>query len=349
MAMDPRNGEVLALGSQPELRPQRVRQAALAGAATTRSTPRPTARRWSTARSPRPYPTGSTFKPITAMAALAGGPDHAQPRRSSTRRVQARRHHVQERRRRRLRRAARCRARSQVSSDVFFYRLGARANARGGRSIQKWARKLGLGPPTASTCPASSRAWCPTAAGATPATTSTASAQEAARAARRARSSAAHRAPVVAATTSTSRSARATCRRPRCRWRSPTRRSPTAARSCAPHLGHARRGRRRARAPGDPHPRAARKSTSRPSYRAGDHRRPARRRQRARRHVGRRLQGLPDHPVDGKTGTAERGAQPDQSWYVVLRAASRRRPIVVVVTDRAAAASAPRRRRPRRA
>ena len=54
MAMDPRNGEVLALGSLPELRPQRVRQAALAGDVTTRSTRRRTARRCSTARSPPP-------------------------------------------------------------------------------------------------------------------------------------------------------------------------------------------------------------------------------------------------------------------------------------------------------
>ena len=42
-----------------------------------------------------------------------------------------------------------------------------------------------------------------------------------------------------AATTSTSPSARATCRPRRCRSRSPTRRSPTTARSCAPHLGKA--------------------------------------------------------------------------------------------------------------
>ena len=39
------------------------------------------------------------------------------------------------------------------------------------------------------------------------------------------------------ATTSTSPSARATCRPRRCRWRSPTRRSPTAAASPRPHLG----------------------------------------------------------------------------------------------------------------
>ena len=36
----------------------------------------------------------------------------------------------------------------QVSSDVFFYRLGLMADQRGGDLIQKWARRLGLGHPT---------------------------------------------------------------------------------------------------------------------------------------------------------------------------------------------------------
>jgi penicillin-binding protein 2 len=36
----------------------------------------------------------------------------------------------------------------QVSSDVFFYRLGLLADQKGGNVIQKWARRLGLGHPT---------------------------------------------------------------------------------------------------------------------------------------------------------------------------------------------------------
>ena len=36
----------------------------------------------------------------------------------------------------------------QVSSDVFFYRLGLMADQHGGNLIQKWARRLGLGQPT---------------------------------------------------------------------------------------------------------------------------------------------------------------------------------------------------------
>jgi penicillin-binding protein 2 len=36
----------------------------------------------------------------------------------------------------------------QVSSDVFFYRVGLMADQRGGDIIQKWARRLGIGRPT---------------------------------------------------------------------------------------------------------------------------------------------------------------------------------------------------------
>ena len=135
------------------------------------------------------------------------------------------------------RRAARPTARStcaealQVSSDVFFYNLGATLNGRSrGEPLQKWARSARpRAPHRASTCPARSAGTCPTAHGAR------ASARRSARCERRStRRQLRHRrqAPVDGrATTSTSRSARATCRPRRCRWRSPTRRSPTAAAS----------------------------------------------------------------------------------------------------------------------
>ena len=64
---------------------------------------------------------------------------------------------------------------------------------------------------------------------------------------------------------------------------------------------------------------------------AGDHGRPARRRLRGGRHLGRRLQGLPRIPVYGKTGTAERAPNPDQSWYAAY-VPHPTRPIVVVTT-----------------
>ena len=98
--------------------------------------------------------------------------------------------------------------------------------------------------------------------------------------------------------------------------RSPTRRSPTAARSSRPHLGQAiedgngvARRRRSARRPG------ARSRSTRATAQAildGLHGAASE----PRRHLGRRLQGLADaYPVYGKTGTAERQPNPDQSWY----------------------------------
>ena len=54
------------------------------------------------------------------------------------------------------------------------------------------------------------------------------------------------------------------------------------------------------------------------------------------------------YPVYGKTGTAERFPNPDQSWYVAY-VPHPTRPIVVVDDGRAAAASAPRPRHPQRA
>ena len=48
----------------------------------------------------------------------------------------------------------------QVSSDVFFYRLGLMADQKGGEVIQKWANRLGLGHRPASTFPARAPAWC---------------------------------------------------------------------------------------------------------------------------------------------------------------------------------------------
>ena len=60
----------------------------------------------------------------------------------------------------------------EVSSDVFFYELGARANAKG-PIIQEWARNSASGGSTGIDIPGEFSAWCPTASGATRATRST--------------------------------------------------------------------------------------------------------------------------------------------------------------------------------
>ncbi len=146
VAMDPRNGRVLAMGSYPTFDPSELakpitpqRYNALFG----EKAGAPQVNRAIAGA----YPTGSTFKPITALAALEKGiitPEtpindpgflkvgpqtftnagHAVNGTLSLRRA------------------------LQVSSDVFFYTLGRDANALPGQVIQTWARKLGLDKPT---------------------------------------------------------------------------------------------------------------------------------------------------------------------------------------------------------
>jgi penicillin-binding protein 2 len=144
VAMDVRNGEVRALGSSPSFDPNIFAKAIK----------RSDYRRLSAKENGEPlanraiqglYPTGSTFKLITASAALAGGligPDTVQFDGGSLRvggvtfqNAGGVSHGALA-----LRRAL------TVSSDVFFYRLGLEANGAGdGHQIQRWARKLGLG------------------------------------------------------------------------------------------------------------------------------------------------------------------------------------------------------------
>ena len=94
------------------------------------------------------YPTGSTFKVVTATAALEGGlitPDTVQYD-GGYLDVGGLKFwnagHVSNG-------ALALRRAIQVSSDVFFYRLGLEANGAGdGHLIQRWAHRLGLGHPT---------------------------------------------------------------------------------------------------------------------------------------------------------------------------------------------------------
>ena len=135
------------------------------------------------------------------------------------------------------------------------------------------------------------------------------------------------------ATTSTSRSARATCRPTRCRWRSPTRRSPTAARSSRPHSGCAIEDSTGRSLQESTPARAPARSTSSP----GTARRSSTACTRPRSEPGGtstpRLPELPD-AVAGKTGTAERVGQADQSWYVALAPYPTRAIVVAVTIER---------------
>jgi penicillin-binding protein 2 len=146
VALDPTNGEVLALGSNPSFDPNVFAKSLTRSVYNRLKSPAngaPLANRATQGL----YPTGSAFKLITSTAVLesglinpstvlfdggslsvggvtfknAGGASYgalALPRAL------------------------------QVSSDVFFYRLGLMAEHKGGNIIQKWARRLGLGRPT---------------------------------------------------------------------------------------------------------------------------------------------------------------------------------------------------------
>ncbi len=142
VALDPTNGEVLALGSYPSfdanvfakpLSQERFDEL------NSEENGAPLFNRAIAAA----YPTGSVFKPITAMAALEEGIltptqtifDDGEFKLGPQTFKNARdaRYGLLN-----LSQAL------KVSSDVFFYTLGDRANPRG-PIIQRWARKLGLG------------------------------------------------------------------------------------------------------------------------------------------------------------------------------------------------------------
>jgi penicillin-binding protein 2 len=142
VAMDPRNGEVLALGSYPSFdanvfaKPLSQRKY---DELNSEAKGAPLFNRAIAAT----YPTGSTFKLVTAMAALEEG--LITP--SSTI-VDSGVFKLGDREFKNAKDAVfgplQLRRALTVSSDVFFYELGAQANSKG-PIIQEWARRLGIG------------------------------------------------------------------------------------------------------------------------------------------------------------------------------------------------------------
>ncbi len=167
-ALDPRNGQVLAMGSYPSFDPNKFAKPLTESEYATLQGKAPGA--GGEALAPLTdravngtYPTGSTFKPITAMGALEAGvldPNAALG-------------------------AGKCISVStqqfcnsghaefgalnlvnalRVSSDTYFFQVGENANSRG-ESIQRMARALGIGEPTGIDLPSEikgvvpDRAW----------------------------------------------------------------------------------------------------------------------------------------------------------------------------------------------
>jgi len=168
VAMDPRNGEVLAIGSYPTFNPNKFAKpltkseyAALegnAGAAGAEEGAPLTNRAVNGA-----YPTGSTFKPITAMGALEGGVINPSEGLGAGQCISVSTEQF-------------CNAGMadygavglvealKVSSDTYFFEVGELANSHG-NVIQNKARELGIGAQTGIDLPSEiegvipDRAW----------------------------------------------------------------------------------------------------------------------------------------------------------------------------------------------
>ena len=147
VAMDPRDGQILALGSQPGFDPNKFAKPlsnseyeSLIGKGS--STGGPLTDRAVNGQ----YPTGSTFKPITAMAALEGGVITPGEGLGAGSCITAGAQQF-------------CNAGKadfgavglvealKVSSDTYFFEVGERANSHG-NVIQRKARELGIGQKT---------------------------------------------------------------------------------------------------------------------------------------------------------------------------------------------------------
>jgi penicillin-binding protein 2 len=142
VAMDPRNGEILALGSYPSFdanefakpisqhRYDQLSSEALGAPLFNRAIA-------------ATYPTGSTFKPITAMAAMEEGVisptstivDNGEYKLGDQIRKNAKGASYG---------ALQLPRALTVSSDVFFYNLGEQLNGKG-PVLQEWAHRLGMG------------------------------------------------------------------------------------------------------------------------------------------------------------------------------------------------------------
>jgi penicillin-binding protein 2 len=144
VVMNVQNGQVVALGSQPSFDPNLFSKVIKASDYKRLSDPNNGAPLTDRAIQGG-YPTGSTFKLITATAALEGGlitPDTVEYDPGSLKVGGVTFHNAGGA----VNGALALRKALTVSSDVFFYKLGLEANSAGnGLLLQKWAHKYGIG------------------------------------------------------------------------------------------------------------------------------------------------------------------------------------------------------------
>jgi penicillin-binding protein 2 len=153
VVMNVHTGQVVALGSNPSFDPNvfsKGIRTSVYKALTSRDNGEPLANRAIQGL----YPTGSTFKLVTATAALQGGlitpdtplydPGYLKIGGVTFKNAEGAVHGSLS-----LRQAL------TVSDDVFFYKLGLEANGTGdGHLVQRWAARYGLGRPTGIDLPA---------------------------------------------------------------------------------------------------------------------------------------------------------------------------------------------------
>ncbi len=143
VAMDPRNGEVLALGSVPSFDANLFAKPISQGkfdALNSEGAGTPLVNRAIAGV----YPTGSTFKPITSTAALESGLIDPASLITDTGSITVGTTRFQNSGGASYGTINIIKALT-VSSDVFFYTLGKRLYGQPGQVLQTWARRLGLG------------------------------------------------------------------------------------------------------------------------------------------------------------------------------------------------------------
>ena len=160
VAMDPRSGEILALGSVPSFDPnifsKPVKESTLKKLQSTANG----APLYDRAIAGL-YPTGSTFKVITSVAALQTGTITPQTVIDDPGSVKIG-NIVFHNSGNAANGAVALRQAIQVSSDVFFYTMGARLNGESGEPLQRYARKLGIGRRTGIDIPGEFKGLLPT-------------------------------------------------------------------------------------------------------------------------------------------------------------------------------------------
>lgn len=146
VAMNPENGEILAMGSAPTFDPNELARPLTTARAKALYGPDSGNRLLNRAVSSQ-YPTGSTFKPVTAFAALSAGV--IDPSKVIDDKGVIQLSEGPGGRRQNAKGQANgpvdMRRSIRVSSDIYYYLLGQSLFRRGGRALQIWAKRLGFG------------------------------------------------------------------------------------------------------------------------------------------------------------------------------------------------------------